>query len=171
MSKPDRDFSIAIIGTLVLVAVVMLVVLLRLPGLVLSALLVAIVGLIGRRYQPHPEVEAMRASLGYARDDICEILDAYNQLLNGASAADVADRTLHFPALANPDNSVSEINEFLLRASSARRFLSRIDAYLEDPTVDRAQLERLLTIADQRAAELEIAWDDARRAAREIGPS
>lgn len=171
MKQPDRDFSIAIAGALVLAAVVILVVFLKVPGAILSALLVAVVFLVGRRYQANPEIEAMRASLGYARDDICEILDAYDQLQNGASAADIADRTLHFPALANPDNSVTEVNEFLLRASSARRFLARLDAYMEDPNVDRAQLGRLITIADQRASELEISWDSARRAAREIGPS
>lgn len=171
MKQSDRDFSIAIVGALVLAAVVMLVVLLRVPGLILSALLVAVVLFVVRRYQANPEIEAMRASLGYARDDICEILDAYDKLRNGASAADIADRTLYFPALANPDNSVPEVNEFLLRASSARRFLSRLDAYIENPDVDRAQLERLITIADQRASELEIAWNDARRAAREIGPA
>ena len=171
MKPSDRDFSTAIVGALVLAAVVLLVVLLRLPGLLLSALLVAFVLLLGRRYQGNPEIEAMRASLGYARDDICEILDAYDQLQNGASAADIADRTLHFPALANPDNTVPEINEFLLRASSARRFLARIDTYLENPAVERAQLERLISVADQRAAELEAAWDDARRAAREIDPA
>lgn len=171
MNPHDRDLSRALVGALVLAAVVMLVVMLRLPGLILSVLLVVGVVLFFRHYEKSPEIAAMQTSLSYARDDICEILDAYEQLQTGASAADIADRTLYFPALANPDNTVPEVNEFLLRASSARRFVARIDAYLEDPTVDRAQLERLITIADQRALELQTAWDDARRAAREIGPS
>lgn len=170
MRSSERDFSMAVAGALVLAAVVLLVVLLRVPGLILSLLLVAGVLIVGRRFQTNPEIEAMVSSLRLTRDDICDILDAYDQLQNGASAADIADRTLHFPALANPDNSVPEVNEFLLRASSARRFLARIDAYLEGPSMDKAQLERLLTVADERAFELQTAWDDARRAARELGP-
>lgn len=171
MSSPNRDLSRALIGALVLAAVVLLVFTLKLPGLMLSALLIIGAILLGRRVQIDPEVLAIRSSLQYARDDIAEVLDAYEQLQYGAAASDIADRTLHYPALANPDNSVPQVNEFLLRASSARRFLERIDGYLESTSTDKAQLERILTVADERAFELQEAWDDARRAAKEIGPA
>ena len=171
MSSPNRDLSRALIGALVLAAVVLLVFTLKLPGLLLSALLIIGAILLVRRVQIDPEVMAIRSSLQYARDDIAEVLDAYVQLQHGPSASDIADRTLHYPALANPDNSVPQINEFLLRASSARRFLERIDGYLESTSTDKAQLERILTVADERAFELQEAWDDARRAAKEIGPA
>lgn len=171
MSSPNRDLSRALIGALVLAAVVLLVFTLKLPGLLLSALLIISAILLVRRVQIDPEVLAIRSSLQYARDDIAEVLDAYEQLQHGASASDIADRTLHYPALANPDNSVPQVNEFLLRASSARRFLERIDGYLESTSTDKAQLERILTVADERAFELQEAWDDARRAAKEIGPA
>lgn len=171
MSSPNRDLSRALIGALVLAAVVLLVFTLKLPGLMLSALLIIGAILLGRRVQIDPEVLAIRSSLQYARDDIAEVLDAYELLQHGASASDIADRTLHYPALANPDNSVPQVNEFLLRASSARRFLERIDGYLESTSTDKAQLERILTVADERAFELQEAWDDARRAAKEIGPA
>lgn len=171
MRSSERDFSLAVASALVLAAVVLLVVLLRVPGLILSLLLVAGVLIVGRRFQTNPEIEAMTASLLLTRDDICDVLGAYDQLQHGASAADLADRTLHFPALAKPDHTVPEINEFLLRASSARRFLARIDAHLDNPSTDKAQLKRLLMVADERAFELQAAWDDARRAACELGPS
>ena len=171
MSSPNRDLSRALIGALVLAAVVLLVFTLKLPGLMLSALLIIGTILLVRRVQVDPEVLAIRSSLQYARDDIAEVLDAYELLQHGASASDIADRTLHYPALANPDNSVPQVNEFLLRASSARRFLERIDGYLESTSADKAQLERILTVADERAFELQEAWDDARRAAKEIGPA
>ena len=171
MSSPNRDLSRALIGALVLAAVVLLVFTLKLPGLMLSALLIIGAILLVRRVQIDPEVLAIRSSLQYARDDIAEVLDAYEQLQYGASASDIADRTLHYPALANPDNSVPQVNEFLLRASSARRFLERIDGYLESTSTDKAQLERILTVADERAFELQESWDDARRAAKEIGPA
>lgn len=171
MSSPNRDLSRALIGALVLAAVVLLVFTLKLPGLLLSALLIIGTILLVRRVQIDPEVMAIRSSLQYARDDIAEVLDAYEQLQYGVSASDIADRTLHYPALANPDNSVPQVNEFLLRASSARRFLERVDGYLESTSTDKAQLERILTVADERAFELQEAWDDARRAAKEIGPA
>lgn len=171
MSSPNRDLSRALIGALVLAAVVLLVFTLKLPGLLLSALLIIGAILLVRRVQIDPEVMAIRSSLQYARDDIAEVLGAYEQLQHGAAASDIADRTLHYPALANPDNSVPQVNEFLLRASSARRFLERIDGYLESTSTDKAQLERILTVADERAFELQEAWDDARRAAKEIGPA
>ena len=171
MSSPNRDLSRALIGALVLAAVVLLVFTLKLPGLLLSALLIIGAILLVRRVQIDPEVIAIRSSLQYARDDIAEVLDAYELLQHGASASDIADRTLHYPALANPDNSVPQVNEFLLRASSARRFLERIDGYLESTSTDKAQLERILTVADERAFELQEAWDDARRAAKDIGPA
>ena len=171
MSSPNRDLSRALIGALVLAAVVLLVFTLKLPGLLLSALLIIGAILLVRRVQIDPEVMAIRSSLQYARDDIAEVLDAYEQLQHGATASDIADRTLHYPALANPDNSVPQVNEFLLRASSARRFLERIDGYLESTSTDKAQLERILTVADERAFELQEAWDDARRAAKDIGPA
>ena len=171
MSSPNRDLSRALIGALVLAAVVLLVFTLKLPGLMLSALLIIGAILLVRRVQIDPEVLAIRSSLQYARDDIAEVLDAYELLQHGASACDIADRTLHYPALANPDNSVPQVNEFLLRASSARRFLERIDGYLESTSTDKAQLERILTVADERAFELQEAWDDARRAAKDIGPA
>lgn len=171
MSSPNRDLSRALIGALVLAAVVLLVFTLKLPGLLLSALLIIGAILLVRRVQIDPEVMAIRSSLQYARDDIAEVLGAYEQLQHGASASDIADRTLHYPALANPDNSVPQVNEFLLRASSARRFLERIDGYLESTSTDKAQLERILTVADERAFELQEAWDDARRAAKDIGPA
>ena len=171
MSSPDRDLSRAVLGALVLAAAVLLVLTLKLPGLLLSVMLVIGAILMARRVQADPEALAIRSSLQYARDDIAEVLAAYDQLQHGASAADVADRTLHYPALANPDNTVPQINEFLLRASSARRFVARVDGYLDSPTTDKAQLERILSVADQRAFELQEAWDDARRAAKEIGPA
>lgn len=171
MNPSDRDLSRALLGAAVLAASVLLVFALRIPGLVIAVLLCVVAVAFGRRVQGNPELEATRSSLMFARDDIVEVLDAYEQLQHGASTGDIADRTLHYPALANPDNSVPEVNEFLLRASSARRFIERVDSYLESPGTDRVQLEKLIQVADQRAFELQAAWDDARRAAKEIGPA
>ena len=75
MSSPNRDLSRALIGALVLAVVVLLVFTLKLPGLLLSALLIIGAILLVRRVQIDPEVIAIRSSLQYARDDIAEVLD------------------------------------------------------------------------------------------------
>ena len=74
MSSPDRDLSRALLGALVLAAAVLLVLTLKLPGLLLSVLLVIGAILMARRVQADPEALAIRSSLQYARDDIAEVL-------------------------------------------------------------------------------------------------
>lgn len=117
-----------------------------------------------------PEVASLRTSLAISRADITDILDAYDTFLHGTDTESIADRTLYYPALAQPNADEPAIEEFQLRASSARRFVSRIDAHLSDPSLTRATLERLLAVTDERAAELAMSWHDARRAARRLGP-
>ena len=80
MSSPDKDLSRALLGALVLAAAVLLVLTLKLPGLLLSVLLVIGAILMARRVQADPEALAIRSSLQYARDDIAEVLAAYDQL-------------------------------------------------------------------------------------------
>ena len=86
------------------------------------------------------------------------------------SAEAIADRTLHVPALADRGTTNPVIQDFHLRADAARRFLQRVDGLLASNDLDRPQLERLIAVADERADSLAASWQDARRAAREIGP-
>ncbi|PAT07089.1 hypothetical protein CKJ81_00395 [Corynebacterium hadale] len=171
MDPSRKDLLRALWGALLFAVAVLLVIFLRLPGLMLTLLLIPLALAIHRRYDTNPEIASLKASLRIARDDMEEILQSYDDLKHGTSTQSVADRTLHYPALANGDVSQHSISEFLLRTSSARRFIARIDGYLESPDIDRFQLEKLIGIADERALELSEAWDDARRAARQIGPA
>ena len=171
MEQSRKDLLQALYGSLILAVAILLVVFLRLPGLLIAVLLVILGIAVHGRYNTNPEVASLKASLRIARDDMAEILQNYEDLQHGTSTQAVADRTLNYPALANGDVSHHAISEFLLRSSSARRFIARIDGYLESPDIDRYQLERLITVADERALELAESWDDARRAARQIGPA
>lgn len=59
MKASDRDLSRALASALVLAGVVILVVVLKLPGLFLSVALIAAVMMIGRRYQqPRGRIDA-----------------------------------------------------------------------------------------------------------------
>ena len=90
--------------------------------------------------------------------------------MTGTSADALADRTLNYPALANGASTNAAIEDFHLRLGSSRRFLARVDAHLANNDLDRHALERMISIADQRAADLAEAWTAARKAARELGP-
>ena len=171
MDPSRRDLLRALYGALILALAILLVVFFRLPGLLIAALLIVFGAAVHRRYDTSPEIASLKASLRIARDDMAEILQSYDDLQHGTSTQSVADRTLNYPALAQGDVSHHAISEFLLRTSSARRFIARIDGYLESPDIDRIQLEKLIGIADERAMELAESWDDARRAARQIGPA
>ena len=59
MSSPDKDLSRALLGALVLAAAVVLVLLLKWPGLLLAVLLIACAFFISRHLQPDPEVAAV----------------------------------------------------------------------------------------------------------------
>ncbi|WP_257181817.1 hypothetical protein [Corynebacterium cystitidis] len=118
----------------------------------------------------NPEIASLRTSLAIARADITDVLEAYDTLLHGTDTDSIANRTLYYAALAEPHSSDPAIEEFQLRVASARRFVTRIDAHLSDPSLSKASLERLLAVTDERAAELSMAWADAKRSARRLGP-
>lgn len=170
MDSSRRDLFRAF-GTAAMVVIVMALVLtLRAPGVVLSVAVVAGSLAYMRRFVADPETDSLRASLAIARDDLNDVVAQYDTLLHGMSPEAVAERTLHFPALADPGALHPVIQDFQIHASAARRFISRLDARLADRNLDRAQLERLIAIADERALRLSESWRAARRVAKELGP-
>lgn len=155
---------------LLIVAAIALAVTLKGPGVLLALVLGAAALAWSRRAHADLEVASLRASLRIALGDVNETLELFDDLRTGMSADAIADRTLHFPALADRGTANPVIQDFHLRADSARRFVARVDAALASDDLDRAQLERLIAVADERALQLAASWQDARRAAREIGP-
>ncbi|WJY68240.1 hypothetical protein [Corynebacterium auris] len=171
MDSSKRDLLRALgIGVIIAVCLV-LVATLRGAGIILAVVVVACGLVYMRRSLNDPETASLQASLTIARDDIADILAQYDTLLHGAAPEAIAERTFYFPALADPGCEHPTIQDFQLRASAARRFVARVDTHLTAGDLDRAQLHRLIAVADERALELATAWRDARRAAREIGPS
>lgn len=171
MDKPRRGREGAIWLTLALVVAIILGSRLGWIGLFLGLLIGAIAFVGFWNSTTDPEIEALKASLRVARDDIAQVVAEYENLLTGMTTDAIADRTLHYPALADPRTGIPEIEDFHLRLGSARRFVGRVDKHLLDDDLDRHSLERMLSIADQRASDLAESWTDARRAARKNGPT
>ena len=105
MDPSRKDLIQALYGALVLAVALLLVVFFRLPGLIIAVLLVMLGVAVHRRYNTNPEVASLKASLRITRDNMAEILQSYEDLKQGTSTQAVADRTLHYPALANGDVS------------------------------------------------------------------
>jgi len=171
VDSPRRDLTRALGTGFLLAAAVLLVITLRVPGIMLAIVLVAVMYAVLHRYDTDPEASALTSSLRIVRDDIGDILARYDTFLHGPDPDAIAERTLYYPALADPGTTHPAIQDFQLRAAAARRFIARVDARLAQGDLDRAQLEHLITIADERAFALDTAWRDARRAARELGPA
>ncbi|MHA2789165.1 hypothetical protein ACXZ66_08495 [Corynebacterium sp. S7] len=143
------------------------------PGIAVSVIIGIVTLYFARRsaVTSDPELNSLRASLAITRDDLNDVIGEYDNLLHGTSTEAIADRTLYYPALAADYSNDPTIEDFKLRVKSARRFSSRLDTHLSDPMLNRETLERLLTISDERVAELTASWDDARRVAKRLGPS
>ncbi|GAB3075710.1 hypothetical protein [Corynebacterium aquatimens] len=140
------------------------------PGLVIATVFALITFLLFRQGAVNPELEALRASLRVARDDIAQIIDEFDEMAHGSSTDAIADRTLTYPQLVSNTSNVPEIEDFHLRLASSRRFIHRVDAYLANDGHGRRELEKLIRVADQRATELSQSWTDARRVAKRLGP-
>ena len=171
MAGRQRNREAAIWLTLALVIAILLGTRLGVPGLLFGIVIAAVAFLGYRNSTVDPEIEALKSSLRVASDDIADVVAEYDQFATGTDANSIAERTLTYPALAQPHSDVSAIEDFHLRLSSSRRFLSRVERHLTKDDLDRRALERMITIADQRAYELAEAWADARRAARRLGPA
>lgn len=169
MSFPN-DLVRAISMALLVVVALLLIVRFPLIGILIVALVALGMWASLRTSTRNPEISSLRSSLQIAWDDIADLLADYDDLLTGTSTEAIADRTLYYPALTEQGSTQPEIEEFQLRAHAARRFVARLDAHLADPALDKTTLERLLSVTDQRAAELAVSWADARRAARRLGP-
>ncbi|WP_342319896.1 hypothetical protein [Corynebacterium mayonis] len=137
------------------------------PGFFIGAICAAILFSVAARNKTAPD-DSFVAALRLACDDIRDITGAYDTMRFGLTDEAIADRTLRYPELVNEHSLIPAIEEFQLRVVSAQRFISRIDAQLENGELDYEQVRRLAAIADQRATELQVSWDDARRAARQL---
>ncbi|MEJ5927085.1 hypothetical protein WG915_00450 [Corynebacterium sp. H128] len=152
----------------VLAVCLLLIWLLKVPGLVLS---LVILGLFANAYSRRAgagELSATLAAIELSARDISDVLDEFDEFCTGADAEQLADRTLLRPALADKDCTVPAIASFHEDYANAQRYLHRLPARLAAP-MSQHQAAHLLEITDERAAVLRQSWVAARRAARELG--
>lgn len=145
-----------------------LVLWLKLPGLVMASLIIALVFSIRQMRTHSPEISSLVTSIQLSADEIRDVQEEWETFLNDPSADALADRTLHRPALADPDCADPDIQRFHFTLNNARRFIRRLEIRLQgELTVP--QLEGILKVTDSRALDLREAWLAARRAAHQIG--
>ena len=116
------------------------------------------------------EVQALRMSIKLSLDELDDILGEYENFAYSHDADHLADRTIHRPELLNIDSTDPDIERFHYEYSTARRYSKRMHAHLAKHHLDVSQLERLLSVSDERDASLREYWLAARRAAQRKGP-
>ncbi|WP_314028932.1 hypothetical protein [Corynebacterium argentoratense] len=99
--------------------------------------------------------------------DIRDVIEGHQVFLHGTDAKALTDRTLYRPELANADSDVEEISEFYYELAAAERFLHRLPSRIRTHS-SVASLEKPLSVADTRAAQLRESWPSARAAARRL---
>lgn len=143
----------------------------RALGVVIALVLVLCVALyLARRPEADPEARTLRTSIQLACEDIEDTLGQFDTFATSNDADALADRTIHRPALLEPDSDDQYISRFHFEASAARRFLTRLHARLASHDLPVRDLEKLLEVTDERGRQLRDSWVDARRAARRLGP-
>lgn len=156
---------------LTVVACTALIVLLKAPGVIISILLASAVWLMSSARPEASEHAALRTSIELSAEDISDVIAEFKNFETSPDPDALADRTLHRPALLDLDTNDPDIEAFHYQYASALRYLKRLPARLANPMLSTSQLEHLLTITDQRAADLKESWLTARRAAQKLGTS
>ena len=155
---------------LTLGACVILIALLKVPGLMISFLLVGAALLMMSARPESTEHDALRTSIQLSSEDIRDVMAQFEDFEVSQDMDIIADRTLHRPALLDLDTNDPDIEVFHYQYASASRFLKRLPARLASPMLDTNQLEQILSVTDQRAASLQESWLAARQAAFRLGP-
>lgn len=153
------------------ICIFVLISLLKLPGLIISAVLAGAAFFVARS-QPTETIESVTlvTSIRLSAEEIQGVLAELETFLHSSDPAAIADRTLHHPELVQEDSPIPAVDRFYFEARSARRFLHRLDSHIERCRYSVPQLERLLQVTDERAFSLQEAWLDARRATRALDP-
>ena len=137
---------------LTLGACVILIALLKVPGLMISFLLVGAALLMMSARPESTEHDALRTSIQLSSEDIRDVMAQFEDFEVSQDTDIIADRTLHRPALLDLDTNDPDIEAFHYQFASASRFLKRLPARLASPMLDTNQLEQILSVTDQRAA-------------------
>lgn len=151
------------------VTAVVLVVTLKLQGVILAVLVCGALWLFADSRPNASEHAALRASIALTVEDITDVIEDYTTFATSEDSDALADRMLHRPALVDVDCTNPSIEAFHYEMHGAQRFLRRLNARVNAPDIETGELESLLKVADERAAELKECWLSARRAALALG--
>lgn len=139
-------------------------------GFVLAIALGVLSFILWRQWAPeHAEAERLRLAIADTATEMRTVLAEFDRFCHDPSPEYLADRTLYRPELANADSRDECIGQFHFVRGTAERYLTRLEAHLASPRLSVRQLEKLLTLTDQRLYQLQWAWTDARARARELG--
>ncbi|QCB28628.1 hypothetical protein [Corynebacterium endometrii] len=161
----------AIAYALVVLAAVILIAVLKTSGFIIALILAGVAWLMVNSRPDASEHKALRSSIRLSAEDIADVMQQYEDFRESADIDSVTDRTLHRPALMDTDCDHPAVEAFHYQYSSARRYLRRLEAKLNNPQLDTNELENLLKTTDHRAAEIRECWVEARRAAYRLGPN
>lgn len=153
-----------------LVACLALVATLKLPGLLISALLALAAYIMVSSRPDASDLASLRTSIELSAEDLQDVLDEFNTFCSSEDPNIVADRMLQRPALADADCTDPDISAFHYEKNSAQRFLRRLGPRLYRSDAETAELETLLRVTDERVEALQEAWLKARRSAVQLGP-
>ena len=118
---------------LTVIACVALIVLLKVPGLIISFLLAAAAWLMSSARPDATEHQALRSSIQLSAEDIRDVMDEFEKFETSMDPDALADRTLHRPALLDLDTSNEAIEGFHYQYATASRYLKRLPGRLANP--------------------------------------
>ena len=168
LSDPQNRRTLVFI--LLVLCAIAIVVTLKLPGLIIAAMLVGAGWFMLRTRPDTAERKALRSSISLSADDIQDVIAEFEEFETSTEAEPLADRTLYRPALLDLDCSHPAIDAFHYELAGARRFLRRLNIRIHAHGMRTQDLEALLRVTDERARELKESWLAARRAAFRLGP-
>lgn len=154
----------------IMVAVFVVLSSLRLTGLLICLIILPLALFMLYSRPDASEQKTLRSSISLSADDIEDVAEEFEHFAHSPEAEAIADRTLHRPALLDPECQDPAVEKFHYQLSTAKRFLRRLEARLSSPSMETNELEQLLTVTDQRSFELKESWLEARRAALALGP-
>ncbi|SFG34785.1 hypothetical protein [Corynebacterium spheniscorum] len=169
-SRPPSLPSPAARWSLLIIALccVLLLVTLKQSGLMLVVPILAVTFLVIRHRPDESEARALRSSIQLSLEDITDTLDQFLLFRDSPEAEHLADRTLHRPALLDPDCPDPAIQKFHFEFHGCRSYIHRLHARLA-ADLSVPELEALLATTDARALELRESWLAARGAAHRLG--
>ncbi|PFG28555.1 hypothetical protein [Corynebacterium renale] len=170
MRNLHTSASIAALIILVCITGMGLVYSLKALGFVLAVGLGVLAYILWKQWAPeHAEAQRLRLAIADTADEIRDVLAEFDRFCHDPSPEYLADRTLYRPELTNADTRDECIGQFHFVRGTAERYLTRLDAHLASPRILVPQLEKLLTLTDQRLYQLQWSWTEARARARELG--